>query len=103
MSKVMRAAATAALLLTVFTGCVTPVAAGRVYVRIGPPVPIVEVRGVAPGPGFVWIDGFYRWDAGRYMWMAGRWERPPRAHARWVRGQWHHSRHGWYWVDGHWR
>src|SRR5437763_290908 len=41
----------------------SPAAAGaRVYVRIGPPVPVVETRVVAPSPRHVWIGGYHRWD-----------------------------------------
>lgn len=49
----------------------------QVVVRVGPPAPIVETRPVAPGPGFVWIAGYHRWDGGRYVWVPGRWDRPP--------------------------
>ncbi len=74
-----------------------------VYVRVGPPVPIVEARVVAPGPGYVWISGFYRWDGRAYFWVPGRWERPPSRYHAWVPGHWAQRRRGWYWVEGHWR
>jgi hypothetical protein len=74
-----------------------------VYVRIGPPAPIVERVVVAPGPGYVWVPGFYRWDGGRYIWVAGHHVRPPRGRAVWAPGHWTHARQGWYWVDGRWR
>ncbi len=82
----------------------TAQAGTRIYVRIAPPAPIIETRAVAPGPAYVWIPGYHRWDGGAYVWIAGRWELPP-AHRRfWVAGHWTHSpRYGWYWVDGHWR
>ena len=41
-------------------------ASTRVYVRIGPPAPIVETRVVAPGPGYVWVGGYHTW-AGRQI------------------------------------
>ena len=79
-------------------------AATRLYVRIGPPVAIVETRPVAPGPRHVWIAGYHRWDGGAYVWVPGRWELPPAHRAGWVPGHWvHHRRNGWYWVEGHWR
>lgn len=78
-------------------------AAARVYVRVGPPAAVVEVRPVAPGPRYVWINGYHRWDGHAYGWVPGRWELPPRARAGWVPGRWVHSSHGWYFVDGHWR
>ncbi len=82
----------------------TPASAARVYVSIAPPAPVVEVRAVAPGPGYFWIGGFHRWNGAAYVWVPGRWALPPRAHGVWVAGHWrHHARHGWYWIDGHWR
>jgi hypothetical protein len=82
-----------------------PASAGtRVYVRIGPPAPIVETRTVAPGPRHVWVAGYHRWDGRAYVWVPGRWELPPSHRAAWVPGHWvHHRRNGWYWVEGHWR
>ena len=75
----------------------------RVYVRVGPPASIVEVRGVAPGPRHVWIPGYHTWNGAAYVWTAGRWAVPPRARAVWVAGHWVRERRGWYFVEGHWR
>jgi len=80
-----------------------PAPRGRVYLRVGPPAPVVERRLVSPGPGFVWIPGFYRVERGAYLWVPGRWDRPPRARAVWVPARWVHDRGGWYVVEGHWR
>ena len=82
-----------------------PASAGtRVYVRIGPPAPVVETRVVAPGPHHVWIAGYHRWDGRAYVWVPGRWELPPASYRTWVPGHWvHHGHEGYYWVDGHWR
>ena len=91
-------------LLTLAASCVSAAPRGRVYVRVGPPAPIVETRVVAPGPGYAWIPGFHAWDGRAYVWRPGRWERGPRAKARWVPARWvHEGRHGWYLVEGHWR
>jgi WXXGXW repeat (2 copies) len=81
--------------------CATP--RGRVYVRVGPPAPLVEARVVAPGPGYVWIPGYHVWNGAAYVWTPGRWERPARARARWVPGHWVRDRHGWCFVEGRWR
>jgi hypothetical protein len=75
---------------------------GEVYVADEPPAAIVEVEGVAPGPDFVWIGGFHRWDGHHYVWNAGRWERPPCANASWEAGRWEHTPRGWHWTDGRW-
>jgi hypothetical protein len=96
----LSSAALFALAITVAPACAST---ARVYVRTGPPAPIVEVRGAAPARGYVWIGGYHRWDGGRYLWVPGRWVAPPRARAVWVPERWHHDRHGWYFVAGHWR
>lgn len=90
------------LMAALGTGCITTTR-GRLYVRVGPPPVVVESRGVAPGPGYVWQPGFYRWDGRAYVWSAGRYERAPRARAVWVPGHWQRDRRGWYFVEGHWR
>ena len=93
-----------ALLLCVgITACASAAPRARVYVRVAPPAAVVEVRGIAPAPGHVWIAGYHRWEHSRYVWVPGRWMAPPRARAVWVPGHWQHTRNGWYWVDGHWR
>jgi hypothetical protein len=75
----------------------------QVVIRIGPPPPVVEVRGVPPERGFVWIDGYHRWDGARYVWVPGRWERPPHPGARWVAHKWVHRHGEWVLIEGHWR
>jgi hypothetical protein len=75
----------------------------QVVVRVGPPAPIVETRGPAPGAEYVWVDGYHRWDGARYVWVPGRWDRPPHRHAHWVAHHWVHRNGGWVLVEGHWR
>lgn len=79
-------------------GCV-----GYEYAGYGPPADEVEVYGVAPGPGYVWIGGHHAWHAGAYHWERGRWARAPHAGARWERGTWQHEKRGWRWKEGRWR
>lgn len=98
--NVLGLALVGAMMLTA-TACID--ASGRVYVRVAPPPIVAERRGPAPGPDFVWVSGFYRWDGGRYTWAPGHYEHAPRPRARWVEGRWAHGRHGWYYVEGHWR
>jgi len=94
-------AAAAGLLLV--TACPPPPPPGVVYVRTAPPVAQIEVVGTAPGPDFIWIRGYHRWDGGAYVWVPGRWVPRPHARAVWVDGHWIHHHNGWYWQDGHWR
>jgi len=75
----------------------------RVYVRVGPPAPIVDVRRVAPGPRYVWVGGYHRWTGRAYVWSPGRWVTPPRHRTAWIPARWVHDRRGWYLVPGRWR
>lgn len=93
----------AAAALPVLAACVATAPPGVVYVRTRPPAYQSEVLVTAPGPGYVWIRGYHRWEGNAYIWVPGRWELPPRARAKWVEGRWHHDRNGWYWVEGRWR
>ena len=86
---------------TFLSGCAVQ-SYGRV--RYAPPPPRYGVIGVAPGPGYVWTDGYYDWRGGNYVWMQGRWMRPPHRRAVWVPGAWMQSRRGGYeFRRGHWR
>jgi hypothetical protein len=69
-----------------------------------PPVDRVEVVGVAPGPDFIWIGGWWSWN-GRWCWNDGHWARPPHAHAVWSPGRWapHPHGRGFVWMGGRWR
>lgn len=75
----------------------------QIAIRIGPPPPMHEDRGRPPERGFVWIDGYHRWEGDHYVWVPGRWERPPREHQRWVAHHWVHRHGEWVLVEGHWR
>jgi WXXGXW repeat (2 copies) len=81
---------------------VSPASAGpQIYVRIGPPARVVEVRPVVRR-GYVWQDGYYRWNGYRYVWVGGRSVRAPYARAAWASGRWERQHRGYYWVPGHW-
>jgi len=90
-----------ALLFTATTACAGP--RGRVYVRVAPPPPLAERVVVTPGPGYVWVPGYYVWTGAPYNWRAGAWVRPHRPRAVWVAPHWRHERRGWFFVEGHWR
>ena len=73
------------------------------YASIPPPALRFEERGVPPGAGYAWIDGYWGYGGGRYAWVPGRWDRPPRGRSRWEAGRWG-TRHGRYqYRPGRWR
>ncbi|MHB1228889.1 MAG: hypothetical protein ACYCY3_01035 [Halothiobacillus sp.] len=71
-------------------------------VRYAPPPPRVDVVGIAPYFGAIWIPGNWLW-RDRWVWNEGHWARPPRPDARWAPGRWNQGRDGWRWHDGRWR
>jgi len=77
--------------------------ASEVVIRVAPPMPVhVGVVGVAPGPGFVWMEGYHAWRGGAYAWVPGRWVRPPRPAAVWIPPHYNRVPGGWVFVRGHW-
>jgi hypothetical protein len=59
--------------------------------------------GFAPGPGYVWTDGYWDWRGGNWVWINGRWLRPPHRRAVWVPGTWVEDHHRWSFRRGYWR
>jgi hypothetical protein len=89
------------LMTTVLTGCA---ANGAYVVRYGPPPPPrYGIVGVAPGPGYVWTEGYWDRRGDNWAWVGGAWLRPPRPRAVWVPGYWRgeHGRYRFY--RGYWR
>jgi len=80
-------------------------AGAAVYVRFGPPRPIVDRVYRAPGPGYAWVGGYYRWGGAAYVWAPGRWVYPPRPAAVWVAPRWNYvpARRSYVFVGGYWR
>ncbi len=59
---------------------------------------VVGIGVAAPGPGYVWVPGYYNYNA----WVPGAWALPPYAGAAWYGPHW-----GWYggqrvFVRGYW-
>ncbi len=75
----------------------------EVVVRIAPPAAIVERPVPRPGPRYVWIKGYHRWENNAFVWTPGRWELPPRGRRRWIDHRWVRRGDGWVFVEGHWR
>ena len=83
------------------TGCA---GARYAYYAPGPPPPPrIQVRAIAPGPGFVWIDGYWGYGRGGYAWAPGYWTRPPRPRAVRAPGGWHYRGGRYYYRGGRWR
>ena len=84
-------------------GTLMSACAGGAVVVEGPPPPRYGVVGVAPGPGFIWVEGFWDLRGSRWAWAPGRWVRPPRARTVWVAPEWRHEGSRWRFHKGYWR
>jgi hypothetical protein len=83
-----------------------PVVEGETVYEAEPPPPPpaeVEVVPALPGPEYVWIGGYHRWNGRRYVWVRGRYERPPHVRARWAGPHWEARGRAHVWVEGRWR
>jgi len=84
-------------------GCIVVPAHGYAtdVVVTEPPAPIVETYGVAPGPGYFWMGGYWNWVGGRHVWVGGHWAEP-RPGYRWEPHSWVRVNGGWRLREGHW-
>ena len=88
------------ILGTVLTGCA---GGGAYYSSYAPPAPRYGVVGVAPGPGYVWADGYWDLRGHGWVWAPGHWMRPPHPTAVWVRPEWRQESGRWRFHRGYWR
>jgi len=78
---------------------------GGYYVARTPPPPPAAygVVGMAPGPGYVWVNGYWDWRGGNYFWVRGSWVLPPRRGAVWIAPAYRPYRNGYRYQAGRWR
>ena len=55
---------------------------------VAPPLLPVYVQPPIPGPGYVWIPGYWAWDGQEYYWVPGYWATPPAANLLWTPPYW---------------
>jgi hypothetical protein len=96
----MKIARIAFMLLLLLGFGATSDAQVSIGVTIGPPPPphVVRVLPRRPGPGFVWVGGYWYPASNHYYWHNGYWTRPPYRGAHWVGPRYHRGRY----YRGHW-
>jgi hypothetical protein len=62
----------------------------------------MQIAGPMPGPGMVFIPGYYTW-TDRYVWVNPTWMAPPVVGAVWVAPQWTFDGSQWNLQEGYWR
>jgi hypothetical protein len=104
LKRILAAAAlTIVTLLTIPTGF----AGVDVGVSVGtippPPQVVPGAVGIAPGPGYVWTNGYWDWSGGAWVWVGGRWALPPHGSHVWVEPYYHPYQGHYHYHRGHWR
>lgn len=90
--------------LVLMVSALTACGGGAFYYSNVPPPPLrAEVVGVAPGPGYVWVGGYWGFRGGGTVWVPGRWVVPPHRHAVWVAPRWERAGNRYRYHEGHWR
>ena len=75
---------------------------GPQFIVEAPPPPRHEHRGYAPGPDYVWIDGYWDRQDDRWAWAPGRWEAPGQRGSNWVKPQYRKEGGAYRYEPGHW-
>jgi hypothetical protein len=88
-------------LLTIPVPSRAQVAVG-VSVRIGPPALPVYEQPVCPGPGFLWVPGYWANGPDGYFWVPGTWVEPPEVGLLWTPGYWAWEDDAYIWHAGYW-
>jgi WXXGXW repeat (2 copies) len=74
-----------------------------ISVRIGPPALPVYDQPICPGPGFMWVPGYWAWDDDiGYYWVPGTWVEAPQPGLLWTPGYWGWNDGVYAWNPGYW-
>ncbi|HET6419609.1 MAG TPA: hypothetical protein VFG19_05595, partial [Geobacteraceae bacterium] len=76
-----------------------------VSVSVGYPPPAlpVYVQPPCPGPGYIWVPGYWAWDPNfGYYWVPGTWVFAPFPGALWTPGYWGWNDGVYVWYEGYW-
>src|SRR5579871_1358812 len=66
-----------------------------------PPLPVYAQPPI-PGPGYVWIPGYWAWDGQEYYWVPGYWAAPPAADLLWTPPYWAWNDGAYDFYPGYW-
>ena len=88
-----------ALLGAAFTA---PAAGLFVSVNIAPPPIPVYAQPLCPGPGYIWVPGYWAWGPYGFYWVPGTWVLAPFIGALWTPGYWGWDGAVYVWHTGYW-
>jgi hypothetical protein len=93
-----------ALAALLFLGLSLQPSSGAVAVSVGiapPAIPIYE-QPFCPGPGYVWVPGYWAYGPYGYYWVPGAWVLPPGVGFLWTPGYWAYRGGNYLFIDGYW-
>lgn len=73
-----------------------------ISVRVGPPALPVYAQPLCPGPGYIWVPGYWAYGPYGYYWVPGTWVMAPEPGFLWTPGYWGWSAGLYYWHAGYW-
>ena len=73
-----------------------------VSVAIAPPLIPVYEQPLIPGPGYIWVPGYWAWGPDGYYWVPGTWVLAPFVGALWTPGYWGWDGGYYAWYPGYW-
>ena len=73
-----------------------------ISIRIGPPVLPVYAQPICPGPGYIWVPGYWAYGPDGYFWVPGTWVFPPEVGLLWTPGYWAFEDGFYAWSPGYW-
>ena|GEM_PF-3505334 len=93
-----------ALAALLFMGLPLESSSGAVFVSVGvaPPVIPIYEQPYAPGPGYIWVPGYWAYGPYGYYWVPGTWVLPPGVGLLWTPGYWAHRGGNYVFIDGYW-
>jgi WXXGXW repeat (2 copies) len=91
--RLLLCASTAALILGAapIGAFVTPAQAQvevSISATIAPPLLPVYAQPAIPGPGYLWVPGYWAWNGSEYFWTPGYWSMPPTVGFYWTPPYW---------------
>jgi hypothetical protein len=73
-----------------------------ISVHVGPPpIPVLAVQPIAPGPGYLWTPGYWAYGSDGYYWVHGTWVVAP-VGMLWTPGYWGWGSGAYLWHAGYW-
>jgi hypothetical protein len=102
--RILRSMALALVLGSAILPFVGEPSRAAVLISVGfapPPLPVYTQPPI-PGPGYLWVPGYWAWDGDDYYWVPGYWSRPPRVGLLWTPGYWGWSEGVYVFHRGYW-